>query len=104
MASTVMKEGQGTAMRDMAKDDKEKAKNMSHFSENNLCLSRMGQIMSAFVDQAFELEFDGESHLFQFMTQRVRVVWDGARGRSCCVPRPFLYFYLTLLCPDGLGA
>lgn len=85
MASTVMKEGQGAAMRDMAKDDREKAKKISPFSENNVCLSRMGQMMPAFVDQAFELEFDGESHLFQFMMQRVRMVWDGGgEGPAVC--------------------
>lgn len=78
--------GAGDSNKDMVKDDREKAKNMSHFSENNVCLPRMGHIMSAFtpVDQAFE--FDGESHLFQFMMQKVRVVWDGG-GEGLAVPR-----------------
>ena len=36
----------------------EDSKNMSHFSENNVCLHRMGQLVSAFANQAVELEVD----------------------------------------------
>lgn len=42
----------------VTKDDMSKAKNMLRFSENNVYLYRMGQIMSVFGNQAFDLDFD----------------------------------------------
>lgn len=57
MASTVMKEGQGTVVRDVTKVDMKKAK-VSHFCENHVCLPRMGQIIPAFGNRAFGLGSD----------------------------------------------
>lgn len=45
-------------MVDVTKGDLTKAKNMLDFSENNICLHRLGRMIAAFGSQAFELEFD----------------------------------------------
>lgn len=54
----MMKVVQRTAVKNVTREDRKTAKNMSHFSENNVCLHRMGQLMSAFANEAFELEVD----------------------------------------------
>lgn len=59
IASTVMSEGQRTTKHGRCdKGRPTKAKNMLDFSENNICLHRLGRIIAAFGSQAFELEFD----------------------------------------------
>lgn len=55
------------------------------------------------VDQAFELEFDGESHLFLFMMQSMRVVWDEG-GKVLTVCKAFSLFLFNIVVPRWAGS